>query len=177
MILFDKRHLLHKTCSVAVLLNKEQYCYSRNARHQVVLNAMKFLRRLSQGLQSKCRNNSLLKGTAVNLFRGKEKQAICFSKQIFTVSRIYHRLPEPTRICCVSYRRSCIYFFGVFNIFPRSRCCDTSKICYIFKQIFPFQSGLRKDEICALVIPPSRCFLSPLTFCEARDQPEPGLSH
>ena len=108
---------------------------------------MKFLRRLSQGLQSKCRNNSLLKGTAVNLFRGKEKQAICFSKQISTVSRIYHRLPEPTRICCVSNRRSCIYFFGVFNIFPRSRCCDTSKICYIFKQIFPFQSGLRNTKL------------------------------
>ena len=136
---------------------------------------MKFLGRLSQGVQSKCRNNSLLKGTAVNLFRGKEKKAICFSRQIFTVSRMYHRLPEPTRICCVS--RSCIYLFGVFNIFPRSRCCDTSKICYIFKQILPFQSGLRKDEICALVIPPSRCFLSPPTFWEARDQPEPGLSH
>ena len=138
---------------------------------------MRLLIRLSQGLKSKCRNHSLLKGTAVNLFRGKGQHTICLSKQVFTVRRIYHRLTEPTRTCCVT--RRCIYLFrlfGVFNICPRSWYCDTSKMCYIFRQLFPFQSGLRKDKICVLVTPPSLgfvFFLSPPTFWEAHDQPEP----
>ena len=31
-------------------------------------------------------------------------------------------------------------------------------LCYIFRQMFPFQSGLKKDKICDLVTPPSRRF-------------------
>ena len=47
-------------------------------------------------------------------------------------------------------------------------------MCYIFRQIFPFHSELRKDKIATCSLLPPAVFLSPPTFWEARDQPEPG---
>ena len=47
------------------------------------------------------------------------------------------------------------------------------KMCYIFRQIFPFHSELRKDKIATWLRLPPAVFLSPPTFWEARDQPEP----
>ena len=47
-------------------------------------------------------------------------------------------------------------------------------MCYIFRQIFPFLSELRKDKIATWLRLPPAVFLSPPTFWEARDQPEPG---
>ena len=47
-------------------------------------------------------------------------------------------------------------------------------MCYIFRQIFPFHSDLRKDKIATCLLLPPAVFLSPPTFWEARDQPEPG---
>ena len=45
----------------------------------------------------------------------------------------------------------------------------------MFRQIFPLRSELRKDKIATcLRLPPAFFFLSPPTFWEARDQPEPG---
>ena len=53
-------------------------------------------------------------------------------------------------------------------------CCDTTKMCYNFGQIFPFHSELRKDKIATRLLLPPAVFLSPYSFWEARDQPEPG---
>ena len=51
-----------------------------------------------------------------------------------------------------------------FDISP-SWCCDTTKMCYyIFRQIFPFYSELRKDKIATCLHFPSAVFLSPPTF-------------
>ena len=63
------------------------------------------------------------------------------------MSRIYHKLAEPVRTCSVT--RRCIYFFSVSATFALacSWCCDPFKMCYIFRQIFPFQSEFRKDKI------------------------------
>ena len=47
-------------------------------------------------------------------------------------------------------------------------------MCYIFRKIFPFHSELRKDKIATCSLLPPAVFLSPPTFWEARDQPEPG---
>ena len=47
-------------------------------------------------------------------------------------------------------------------------------MCYIFRQIFPFHSELRKDKIANCLLLPLAVFLSPPTFWEACDQPEPG---
>ena len=47
-------------------------------------------------------------------------------------------------------------------------------MCYIFRQICPFHSELRKDKIATCLLLPPAFFLSPPTFWEARDQPEPG---
>ena len=47
-------------------------------------------------------------------------------------------------------------------------------MCYIFRQIFPFHSELRKDKIATSLLLSPAVFLSPPTFWEARDQPEPG---
>ena len=77
--------------------------------NQCLYNAMKFLRRLLPGLQRKCANNSLPRRTAVNLFRGKVQGVICFSRQIFTVRKISHRLEEPRRTCCIIRRY--VYLF------------------------------------------------------------------
>lgn len=50
-------------------------------------------------------------------------------------------------------------------------------MCYIFRQIIsPFHSELRKDKIATCSLLPPAVFLSPPTFWEARDQPEPGSS-
>ena len=65
-------------------------------------------------------------------------------------------------------------FFCVFDISARSWFCDTTKMCYIFRQICPFHSELRKDKIATCLPLPPAFFLSPPTFWEARDQPEPG---
>ena len=45
---------------------------------------------------------------------------------------------------------------------------------YIFRQIFPFHSKLRKDKIATWLRLPPAVFLSPPAFWEARDQAEPG---
>ena len=47
-------------------------------------------------------------------------------------------------------------------------------MCYIFRQICPFHSELRKDKIATCLLLAPAFFLSPPTFWEARDQPEPG---
>ena len=47
-------------------------------------------------------------------------------------------------------------------------------MCYIFRQICPFNSELRKDKIATCLLLPPAFILSPPTFWEARDQPEPG---
>ena len=47
-------------------------------------------------------------------------------------------------------------------------------MCYIFRQIFPFHSELRKDKIATCLLLPPAVVLSPPTFWEACDQPEPG---
>ena len=47
-------------------------------------------------------------------------------------------------------------------------------MCYIFRQICPFNSEFRKENIATRLLLPPAYFLSPLTFWEARDQPEPG---
>jgi len=47
-------------------------------------------------------------------------------------------------------------------------------MCYIFKQLFPFHSELRKDKIATWLRLPPAVFLSPPTFWDARDQPELG---
>ena len=46
-------------------------------------------------------------------------------------------------------------------------------MCYIFGQIFPFHSELREDKIATWLRLPPAVFLSPPTFWEACDQPEP----
>ena len=47
-------------------------------------------------------------------------------------------------------------------------------MCYTFRQIFPFHGELKKDKIATCLLLPPAVFLSPPTFWEARDQPEPG---
>ena len=47
-------------------------------------------------------------------------------------------------------------------------------MCFIFTQIFPFYSELRKDKIATWLPLPPAVILSPPTFWEARDQPEAG---
>ena len=47
-------------------------------------------------------------------------------------------------------------------------------MCYIFRQICPFHSELRKGKISTCLPLPTAFVLSPPTFWEARDQPEPG---
>ena len=49
--------------------------------------------------------------------------------------------------------------------------CGLSTLNYIFRKIFPFH---RKDKIATCLLLPPAVFLSPPTFWEARDQPEPG---
>ena len=44
---------------------------------------------------------------------------------------------------------------------------------YIIGQIFPLQTGIKKDEIATWLHLSRIDFLSPPTFWEARDQPEP----
>ena len=51
-------------------------------------------------------------------------------------------------------------FSGVFDISPRSWSCDITKMCYIFRQIFPFHS----DKICDFVTSPSHCFFDTCHF-------------
>ena len=51
-------------------------------------------------------------------------------------------------------------FFGVFDFSPRRWCCDTTRLCYIFRQIFPFHSELRKDKTASWLRPP------PVVFCQ-----------
>ena len=47
-------------------------------------------------------------------------------------------------------------------------------MCYTFRRIFPFHGELKKDKIATCLLLPPAVFLSPPTFWEARDQPEPG---
>ena len=93
---------------------------------------------------------------------------IWFSKPIFTVKKISHRLAEP--------RGTTYIFFGVFDIPARSWCCDTTKMCYIFGQILPFHSELRKDKIETWLRLPPAVFLSPPTFWEHVTSLNQGLS-
>ena len=50
-------------------------------------------------------------------------------------------------------------FFVVFDFSPRRWCCDTTRLCYIFRQIFAFLSELRKDKTASCLRPP------PVIFC------------
>ena len=82
---------------------------------------------------------------------------------------MFNRLAEPPRTCCVS---SCCIFL---RHLPSQLMLWHIKDVLNFRQIFPFQSGFRKNKIA------TRLHLSPIVFCfsptfwETRDQPKPGL--
>ena len=91
--------------------------------------------------------------------------------QIFTVRKISHGLAESRRTCCIT-RRYISFSLSSTSLFAVDAVTQL-KMRYIFRQIFPFHSGLRKDRIATWLRLPLAVFLSPSTFREARDQPEP----
>ena len=97
---------------------------------------------------------------------------ICFSKQIFTKRKISHRLEELEEL--VALLDATYIFFCVFDISARSWCCDTTKMCYIFRQICPFHSELRKDKIATCLLLPPHFFCHLPLFGRHVTSPEPG---
>ena len=110
-------------------------------------------------------------GTVLSLLFGNEKRTIFFTEKRFTVSRISHKLAEPTITCSVT--RRCRYLFRCLRRLPSHLmlwCFD------VFRQIFPFQSEFRKGKTATWLLLPPVVFFSSPTFWEACDQPEPGSS-
>ena len=76
-----------------------------------VLNLMKFLKHLSQDLQSKRCNNSLLWRELLQVSPAATSNLwVAFPNKFSQhLRKIPHRLAEPTRTCCII--RRCIYLF------------------------------------------------------------------
>ena len=95
------------------------------------------LRRLLQGLHSKCGNNSRSWRELSYISSAATRNVrFAFPKNVLQWAEFptdFQSLQE-----LVTFLDAARIFFVVFEICPRSSCCDTWRMCYIFRQIFPF---------------------------------------
>jgi len=128
--------------------------------NQRLYNAMKFLRRLLPGLQRKCRNNSCNAWFAFpNKFLQWEKSPTDLKS-----------LEELVTLLDATY-----IFFCVFDTSALAVDAVTQLRCVIFLDKFSLsivRQKKTKSRLAYFSLP--HFFLSPPTFWEARDQPEPG---
>ena len=144
----QRSNIVESDSSTNLLTRSTDICFPEIS----VLDLMKFLRRLSQGLQS---NAAIIHSSEGNCC--KSLPWVAFPN---TFSQ---RAESPTDLQflqeLVALQDTVYIFFSVIDICPRSSCCDTSKTCYIFRQVFPLKSGIRKDNIATWL------HLPPIDFC------------